>query len=642
MIFINRFQNEKKYFLWLATVVVALVITEIVVSVMSLIFNGQVTIDYLITGLVVSILTASIVGCMMIYFLRKLSQLRDDIATQKNIENELWLNKTFIDKSKTAFLRISPTGLIQYANEYACLSLGYTKEDLLGMHPWDLDTDFPETAWTQIWHKLQENGIVNVESRYCRKDGTQHNVDITCHYISYEGQEFSFTLIQNISDRKQTEQALRQKEGYQRALIDNFPFNVWLKDTDSRFLAVNQALADTLGYSDKNSLIGKNDFDITTPDVAEHYRKDDIEVMTSRQKKIVEEMFKGTVCDNWMETFKAPAIDEAGVLLGTVGFSRDISDRKAIEAELQIAAVAFESQEGMIITDANSIILKINQSFTRMTGYTEDDAVGQKMHLLKTGVQDSSFYAEMWKSIHSTGSWQGETWNRRKNGEIYPEWLTITAVIDKEQVITHYVATMLDITERKAIEQKTQHLAHHDALTDLPNRTLLTDRLNQALAHVRREKTILALMFLDLDRFKPVNDLLGHDVGDLLLKEVAERLLSCVKRESDTVSRIGGDEFVVLLAGIESEGDAQLVAQNILTTLYQPFNIHHHRINISGSIGIAIYPKQSIDAISLMKNADNAMYQAKKSGRNCFTFYSEDYNSLETLIKPNTSEQDVD
>tara|TARA_R110001606_G_scaffold348746_1_gene498392 strand:+ start:21848 stop:24349 length:2502 start_codon:yes stop_codon:yes gene_type:complete len=491
----------------------------------------------------------------------------ENITHQKEIENALWLTKTLVDKSQTAFFHLSPTGVILYANEYACNMLDYTHDKLIGKQAWDLDSAFTETGWTQLWNKLRNNGIVNFETQYLRKNGLQRDIDVTCHYISYKGQEYNFVVVLNISDRKKVERTLRQKEAYQRALLDNFPFNVWLKDTDSRFLAVNQTLTETLGYSDKDSLIGKDDFDIATSDVAEHYRNDDIEVMTSRQQKIVEEVFKGTTRDNWMETFKAPAIDETGVLLGTVGFSRDITDRKAIEAELQIAAVAFESQESIIITDANSVILKINQSFTRMTGYTEEEAIGQNMHLLKSGVQDSSFYAEMWKTIHNTGSWHGEIWNRRKSGEIYPEWLTITAVKDKNGTITNYVGTMLDITARKAIERKTLHLAHHDALTDLPNRTLLTDRLNQALAHVRRENTMLALMFLDLDKFKPVNDILGHDIGDLLLIEVAERLLSCVRRESDTVSRVGGDEFVVLLARIEHEGDAEIIAQNILNAL---------------------------------------------------------------------------
>lgn len=552
----------------------------------------------------------------------------EDITHQKQIEDELGLSKTFIEKSKTAFFRLDPTGQVQYVNEYACRSLGYTKDELVGMYPWEFDPDFPASAWPNVWNKLLKNEVVNIETRHRRKNGTIFDVDVTGHYISVNGEEFSFTFVQDITERKQAEKALRQKEGYQQALLDNFPFEVWLKDTESRFLAVNQTLSDSLGLLSKDDLVGKNDFDIAPKHLAESYREDDHQVMESRQKKIVEEIVEHSKHIKWVETFKAPVIDEAGNLLGTVGFSRNISERKAIEEELRIAAIAFESQEGMIITDANNIILKINQSFTHMTGYTEQEAVGQKMHLLKSGVQDAYFYSEMWKSIHDTGSWQGEIWNRRKNGEIYPEWLTITAVKNKDKIITHYVGTMLDITARKAIERKTEHLAHHDALTDLPNRTLLTDRLNQALAQVRRQDTMLALMFIDLDKFKPVNDLLGHDIGDLLLKDVANRLLSCVKRESDTVSRIGGDEFVVLLSRIENETDVERIAQKILDAVSQPFNINKHCIHISSSIGIAIYPQHGTNVISLMKNADDAMYQAKNSGRNCFTYFTADENEL--------------
>lgn len=756
---INRFQLKKYYTIWLSSMAVGLVIIEIVVSVVSLIFNGMVTIDYLITGLVVSIVISLVVAKMRIYFHEKLSALRlqseqltniintrplptqttiesdnilqsvieiipvrvfwkdqysrylgcniafandagqtspeniigkldseltwkqyaeqyqaddasimhsgqakhafiepqttphgdtiwlrtsktplydtqgrilgilgvyENITQQKLVEDELRLCKTIIDKSKTSFFRINRSGQIQYVNDYASQSLGYTKDELIGMYSWQFDPDFTASRWPAVWDLLVKDGIVNIETRHRRKDGTIFNVHITGHYISVNDEEFSFTFVQDISDRKQAETVLRQKEGYQRALLDNFPFEVWLKDTDSRFLAVNQVLSDNLGLQSKDDLIGKNDFDIATHHLAETYRDDDRLVMESRQKKIVEEIVEHNKHIKWVETFKAPVVDEAGVILGTVGFSRDISHRKAIEAELRIAAIAFESQEGMVITDANSVILKINQSFTQITGYTEQEAVGQKMQILKSDVQEKSFYIAMWQAINNHGGWQGEIWNKRKNGEIYPEWLTISAVKDESDTLIHYVGTMLDITMRKAAEQQIQHLAHHDALTDLPNRTLLTDRLNQALAQVRRQDTMLVLMFIDLDKFKPVNDLLGHDIGDLLLKEVAERLLSCVKRDSDTVSRIGGDEFIVLLPRIENESDAEVVAQNILDALEQPFNILHHRINISGSIGIAVYPQQGIDALSLMKNADNAMYEAKNAGRNCFTFFSED------------------
>lgn len=433
---------------------------------------------------------------------------------------------------------------------------------------------------------------------------------------------------QYMSERNRIEKALREKESYLRVLIDNVPFLVWLKDTQSRFLTVNQALAQKLGSNNPDAIVGKTDFDFYPSEKAQQHQLDDQIVLASRQRRTVEEDYiDGFGGHRWTEIFLAPVIDQSGEALGTLGFARDISERKHIEADLRIAATAFESQEGMIITDADTVILKINQSFTKITGYTAAEAIGRKMNLLRSGVQNAKFYADMWAQINATGGWQGEIWNRRKEGEIYPEWLTITAVKAVDGRITHYVGTMIDITARKAIEEQIHHLAHHDVLTDLPNRILLIDRLTQALAQARRDNTTLALMYIDLDKFKPVNDNFGHDVGDLLLKEVASRLLNCMQRESDTVSRLGGDEFVVLLSTIEKEQDAIIVAEKILSTLNQPFTIEQNLITISSSIGIAIYPTHGIDAIALMKNADNAMYQAKHAGRSCFKYYVDEKSS---------------
>lgn len=548
----------------------------------------------------------------------------EDITKQKKIEDSLWLSQTFIDKSKTAFFTISATGQIKYVNEYACASLGYTKDELIGMSPWQFDPDFSEAVWPTFWSNLIRNDIFSIESRHQRKDGTTFDIDVTAHYITFGDEEYAFTFVQDISTRKKAEKGLQQKEGYQRALIDNFPFEVWLKDTDSHFLAVNQTFCNTFDLPSKEYLVGKTDFDIAPPDLAESYRKDDRDVMASRQQKMIEERVQGSSHTKWVETFKAPVINDAGTLLGTVGFFRDITDRKMAEAELHIAAIAFESQEGMIVTDSTSTILRINKAFTRITGFSEQEAIGKKMKLLRSGVHDTHFYSNMWETIQQSGSWQGEIWNRRKNGEIYPEWLTITAVYDEDDSITHYVGNMIDITTRKAIEQQVQHLAHHDPLTDLPNRALLNDRLHQALAQARRDNEMLAIMYLDLDDFKPVNDSLGHDVGDLLLKEVATRLLSCVKRQSDTVSRMGGDEFVVLITDVEQQRDIELIAENIVNSLSLPFIIEAHNVNISASLGIAIYPQSGTDSISLMKNADNAMYEAKNAGRNCFKIFSDE------------------
>ncbi len=338
----------------------------------------------------------------------------------------------------------------------------------------------------------------------------------------------------------------------------------------------------------------------------------------------------------WLHGLGKLELDAQGRPLRMLGTIQDITDRKMVERELRIAAIAFETQEGLMVTDANDVIIRVNQAFTDITGYLADEVIGQTPRLLKSGVHDATFYATMWKSIEQTGAWQGEVWNRRKNGELFPEQLTITAVKGGDQgEITHYVATMNDITKRKQIEEQIHLLAFHDALTGLPNRRLLDDRLQQAMATCKRTGHYAALMFLDLDNFKPLNDKHGHSVGDLLLVEAAHRLRSCV-RETDSVARFGGDEFVVLLVELERNSDeakalSKLIAEKLLSRLAEPYLltiqqedgtellIEHH---CTSSIGVTLFNNHSVNHAEILKCADMAMYQAKDQGRNLIHFYA--------------------
>ena len=435
-----------------------------------------------------------------------------------------------------------------------------------------------------------------------------------------EGSSIPFS--QYIAERNRVEKALSEKESYLQVLIDNVPFQVWLKDTQSRFLAINRKLGQQLGMGLLEEIAGKTDFDFYPPGQAKQYQDEDREVLASRQRKTFEkESVDIHGAAQWTEVFLAPVIDKGGEPLGTLGFARDITERKQVESDLRIAATAFESQEGMVVTDADTVILKINHAFTRITGYADHEAIGRRMNILKSDVQDAAFYTAMWRTIQQSGNWQGEIWNRKKGGELYPSWLSITAVKTESGQVTHYVGTMIDITARKAMEEQMRHIAHHDMLTDLPNRILLSDRLQQSLAQAKRKKAKLALMYIDLDKFKPVNDNYGHEVGDLLLKAVASRLSLCLKRESDTVARLGGDEFVILLPNYDNEIDLARLAEAILKILSEPFLIEQNRIDISSSIGIATYPAHGIEVNALMKNADSAMYQAKHAGRSCYKFF---------------------
>jgi diguanylate cyclase (GGDEF)-like protein/PAS domain S-box-containing protein len=294
-------------------------------------------------------------------------------------------------------------------------------------------------------------------------------------------------------------------------------------------------------------------------------------------------------------------------------------------AELRIAATAFESHECSIVTDADGIILKVNSAFTEMTGYSAKEVTGQTTRILKSGLHDPAFYDGMWARILNSGSWQGEIWNRHKSGEIFSKWLTINAVKNDNGIITHYVGTLQDITDRKVAEDRIAELAFFDPVTNLPNRTLLKDRLKQTMTAGNRSGTYGAVLMLDLDHFKTLNDTLGHAKGDLLLQLVATRLLSSV-REEDTVSRLGGDEFVVILGNLSDFADeaakfTELIGNKLLKILQQPYELGELDHINSASIGATLFKGHSASIDDLLKQADLAMYKSKDSGRNNFHFF---------------------
>ena len=315
-------------------------------------------------------------------------------------------------------------------------------------------------------------------------------------------------------------------------------------------------------------------------------------------------------------------------------YLRDITERQKQQAALSIAAAAFDSQEGFVVTDAHHNILRINKSFTDITGYTAAEAIGQSMKILRSGQHDADFYAAMWVSITHDGMWKGEIWNRTKNGELHPHAVAISSVKNANGETTHYVGSYTDVTERKRIEEEVRQLAFHDTLTGLPNRRLFGDRIHQAMALCKRNHDFAALIFLDLDNFKPLNDLHGHEFGDLLLIQVAERMKSCV-REMDTVGRFGGDEFVVLICELGADrkvavDTAAAIAEKIRTTIALSYALkieHGQGDNIfvehhcTASIGITLFTGQEASADDIFKQADTAMYAAKESGRNATHFF---------------------
>jgi diguanylate cyclase (GGDEF)-like protein/PAS domain S-box-containing protein len=407
---------------------------------------------------------------------------------------------------------------------------------------------------------------------------------------------------------------------------------VLVTDATGRIVSVNPAFTRISGYTAADT-IGK------TPRLLKsgrHERSfyqaiwDQLKTSGSWSGEIWNRARDGRIYPEWL-TISASR-DPEGQVLNYVGVFSDITDRKRAEEDLRIAATAFEAKEGMFITDAKGIILRTNLAFTNITGYTSEEAIGKTPSLLRSGRHDDVFYAAMRESIENTGTWQGEIWNRRKNGEIFPEWLTITAVKDAEGTVTHHVSTLTDITQRKAAENEIKHLAFYDPLTLLPNRRLLLDRLQHALSSSARSERSGALLFIDLDNFKTLNDTLGHDKGDLLLQEVAKRLAACV-REGDTVARLGGDEFVVILESLSKQADeaaaqTEGIGEKILAALNQPYDLAGHEFHNSPSIGITLFAGRQSSIEDLLKRADLAMYQAKAAGRNTLRFFDPDMQSM--------------
>jgi len=309
------------------------------------------------------------------------------------------------------------------------------------------------------------------------------------------------------------------------------------------------------------------------------------------------------------------------------GLEAEIDERGKAERQLKLFAMVFENAlEGICITDKYGNIVAVNQAFTTITGYEAAEVMGRNPRMLKSDRHDQDFYGEMWNSLSEKGSWHGEIWNRRKNGESYPEILSISSVRDEKGDVTNFVAVFHDISDMKLKDEQIEHQAYHDALTGLPNRVLAQDRLSVAVAHAKREGTKVVVLSLDLDNFKKINDSLGHSLGDTLIQEVAGRLKRQF-RDADTVSRLGGDEFLILLEHVEDEREAVDMAERVLSSFEEPFGVNGHEAQVTTSIGVTMYPDDGVDAETLMRNADMAMYQSKAKGKNSYFLFTQEVNA---------------
>jgi diguanylate cyclase (GGDEF)-like protein/PAS domain S-box-containing protein len=482
---------------------------------------------------------------------------------------------------------------------------------------------------------FESNSIKSCELSFKQASSTKHlglklPLYAAVHAVADDDKKYCLVVAVDIStrkiaERKKAQAVLRRHKQVIGAAMDGF----WITDEQGVLEEVNEAYARMSGYS-VQELVGMNisQLEVSEGSVEVNAHIHKLMQQGSDRFETQHRRKDGSVIDIEVSSTFLPESKEIFV------FSHDITQRKQAEQALRIAAATFETQDAILITDAQANIIRVNRAFTEITGYDAEDVIGKNPRILSSGREDKVFYFEMWKHLLEQGCWAGEIWDRRKNGEIYPKWMTLTAVKNEHGETTQYVAIFSDITMRKQMDEQIRQLAFYDTLTKLPNRRLLNERLSQTMMASKRSGCYGAVMFLDLDNFKPLNDMHGHVIGDLLLIEAADRLKGCV-REIDTVARFGGDEFMVMISELyadkaESTAQAEIVAEKIRSVLSAPYYLNispegepelsvEHRCTVS--IGVVVFINHQGSQEDILKWADEAMYQAKDAGRNLIRFY---------------------
>ena len=493
----------------------------------------------------------------------------------------------------------------------------------------------PEEVWAHIEHVVAR-GSDRFETLHRHKDGHLLEVEVATTYWK-EAEQF-FVFIRDIGERKRL---IRELQGEQEQLLEAQKlgeFGNWELELVTGKLGWSQEIYAIFEIDPARFPASYEAFlNAIHPEDREKVNKAYSDSLVDRQPyHITHRLLMSDGRVKWVEERCSSTFDEAGKPLRSLGTVQDVTQRETLAEELRIAAVAFETQEAILVTDRNANIVKVNQAFEEITGYKSEEVLGRNPRLLRSGRHDRAFYEAMWNAILHDGRWSGEVWDRRRDGGVYPKWLTITAVTNADEV-THYVAVFIDITERKKAEEEIRNLAFYDPLTGLPNRRLMQERMHLALGMSTRSAHYGALMFLDLDNFKVLNDTKGHEYGDMMLVEVARRLEACV-RETDSLARFGGDEFVVLLEGLSADQDAAItqaggVAEKIRDALSRPYQLRDIEHLGSPSIGVVLFKGEDKAIEELFKQADLAMYQAKESGRNLVRFFEP---SMQAVLESRT------
>ena len=527
------------------------------------------------------------------------------------------------DHAPDMFLSVdSQKEIILECNQTLLDSMGYSREELVGHSAFTLyHPDCADLVRAMHQRFLSSKEVHGVELQLRCKDGSKIEVSLSASAVcDAKGNILhSRTVLHDISEHKRLEQSLRKSEESFRNFFEiNTSVMLLIDPASGNIMAANAAAVSFYGYP-AEQIVGMS--------ISEINAMSPERIAEEGQRSLSEEcnffhfshrLASGEVRD--VEVHLTP-IDSGGRPL-LFSIIHDITDRMQAEVKLRLAATVFtHAREGILITNADGTIIDVNDTFSHITGYSRDEALGRNPRFLSSGRHQKEFFTALWKSLLEDGHWYGEIWNRRKSGEVFAEMLTISAVRDAQGIVEQYVALFSDITTLKAHEKQLEHIAHYDALTALPNRVLLADRMQQAMAQALRREKRLAVIYLDIDGFKSINDSHGHEAGDQLLMAVA-RHMKQVLREGDTLARLGGDEFVAVLPDLEDAATSEAMLSRLLAAAAQPVFVGELALDISISLGITFYPQaEETDADHLLRQADQAMYQAKLAGKNCYRFY---------------------
>ncbi len=474
--------------------------------------------------------------------------------------------------------------------------------------------------FSALVNEAVEKNIMTEESIYSNE--RHYLLHVSPYETTRQGYFGTIITLLDHTEQLAQDRAIRESRERLMAIMDNSTSIVTLKDLAGRYEFVNRRFEKVFNLKSKD-VISKTDAQIFGSKIGDSIRSRELEVIRREEAVETEEALQNIDGDRHLLSIRFPLFSVDNVIQGICTQSSDITDRKHAEEQLRLAARVFDrAGEGIVVTDSEQNILTVNDAFTKVTGYVAEEVIGQNPGILASGRHKEDFYLDMWESLKERGWWQGEIWNKRKSGEVFPEWLTINTVHDSDGTVTNYVGIFSDITVVKESQRRVEFLATHDELTTLPNRALFIDRIRQAIVRNKRNKGMFAVFFVDLDNFKVVNDSLGHAAGDELLQKTAQLLRECL-RAADTVARFGGDEFALLIEDTNI-GEADITAQRIAAALGRSISIFEHPVYVSASIGISIFPNDGNDAETLLKNADSAMYKAKENGKRNHQFFTND------------------